>query len=334
MPYNRYITSEKRTEIINAIRMKLDTESIMKIFNVSRNSISRIKNGHHNIRNGKSSSYDKRILQGQVKKAILKLKKLKIRITARDILQNIHEELSLRTLQKFLRSSDIFQLRNIPKKIVLNDYQKSTRVTAIKSWLKSNIDFNKVIYSDECRFSLDGPDYFLSWQLHNDENSMFRSLRAFGGGSQMIFGYINVHGLLSIKFIDGTIDSEKYLSILNDEVIPDICQNFGDDFIWQQDNARPHTAKKITNYFINNNVKVLPWPPHSPDLSIIENVWKVLKDAVYNGPDIKNKEELNLRITQSVEKINSNPEAIKSLYDGIVERYLKVLKRDGSNKKQ
>ncbi|GFU22642.1 uncharacterized protein TNCV_1305101 [Trichonephila clavipes] len=38
--------------------------------------------------------------------------------------------------------------------------------------------------------------------------------------------------------------------------------------IYQQDNARPHTARLSQNVF-----KFLPWPARSPDLSPIEHVW-------------------------------------------------------------
>ena len=80
-------------------------------------------------------------------------------------------------------------------------------------------------------------------------------------------------------------------------------------------------------------MKVLPWPPYSPDLSIIENVWKTLKDFFYDGPDISNKAELVKRIHENVNKINADSDIIKSLYKKIVSRYLDVLKRDGSNRK-
>ena len=41
----------------------------------------------------------------------------------------------------------------------------------------------------------------------------------------------------------------------------------------QQDNARPHVALVVTNFLIQNNVNVLPWPAISPDLSPIEHIW-------------------------------------------------------------
>ncbi|GFT60200.1 DDE_3 domain-containing protein [Trichonephila clavipes] len=44
--------------------------------------------------------------------------------------------------------------------------------------------------------------------------------------------------------------------------------------IYQQDNARPHTARLSQQCL--QGYDVLPWPTRSPDLSPIENVWDAL----------------------------------------------------------
>ncbi|GFX08627.1 uncharacterized protein TNCV_4171261 [Trichonephila clavipes] len=44
--------------------------------------------------------------------------------------------------------------------------------------------------------------------------------------------------------------------------------------IYQQDNARPHTARLSQQCL--QGYDVLPWPARSPDLSLIDHVWDAL----------------------------------------------------------
>jgi transposase len=37
--------------------------------------------------------------------------------------------------------------------------------------------------------------------------------------------------------------------------------------LFQQGNARPHTARVTMDYLEQNNINVLPWPSKSPDLN-------------------------------------------------------------------
>jgi hypothetical protein len=52
---------------------------------------------------------------------------------------------------------------------------------------------------------------------------------------------------------------------------------------FQQDNARPHSARLTTAFLRQQGINTLPWPAFSSDLSPIEHLWDQLGRAVRQG---------------------------------------------------
>jgi transposase len=50
--------------------------------------------------------------------------------------------------------------------------------------------------------------------------------------------------------------------------------------LFQQDNARPHTARVAVDYIEQNNINVLTWHSKSLDLNPIEHLWDELDKRV------------------------------------------------------
>ena len=72
---------------------------------------------------------------------------------------------------------------------------------------------------------------------------------------------------------EGTIDLEAYVGVLERHMLPSTQRLFpGTSCLFQQDNARPHSAGVTTAWLRRHRVHVLDWPACSPDLSPIENV--------------------------------------------------------------
>lgn len=120
------------------------------------------------------------------------------------------------------------------------------------------------------------------------------------------------------------MDANKYIQILNDNLIP-IMKN-KDGFIFQHDNDPKHKAAKTKQFLKNNNITVLEWPSCSPDLNPIENVWKILKERVYKCKS-KNNDEFIKNITN--EWNNIDKKILRSLINSMPNRIHKVIENNG-----
>ena len=144
-----------------------------------------------------------------------------------------------------------------------------------------------------------------------------------------VLGCIRYEGVGTLVSIVGNINSQKYIQVLDTNLWPVIAKvPEGRDYIFQEDNAPVHTARETTQWKTTNNIPTMNWPPQSPDMNIIENVWRTLKLQLQKRVmDIKTQQQL----LDSVQEIwqSLTPVYIKSLYDSLPKRMIAVLRANG-----
>ena len=79
--------------------------------------------------------------------------------------------------------------------------------------------------------------------------------------------------------------SDVYIRILAEKLIPWLKRNFPDgNYLFQQDGAPCHTAKKTQDWLSENVKKFIPkdvWPPSSPDLNPLDyGIWGQLSAKI------------------------------------------------------
>lgn len=103
--------------------------------------------------------------------------------------------------------------------------------------------------------------------------------------------------------------------------------------IVQQDNDPTHARVARQKVAANNesrggvDVQVLKWPPHSPDLSPVENVWGIVQRQV----DAMGCTSFSQYEQAVVEKLHSFPrETLEKMYNGMKKRMSLVIKAKGA----
>ncbi|CZT11978.1 uncharacterized protein RAG0_15978 [Rhynchosporium agropyri] len=129
----------------------------------------------------------------------------------------------------------------------------------------------------------------------------------------------------------GGVTARVYQTVLDQYLLPIL--GFGSMFM--QDNAPIYTVYIIRDWFATRGIDVMNWPPYSPDLNPIENLWALLKAEIYilypelvGAPNTVETLDLLIRCTiDTWERLGDV--SLNRLIDTMVHRVEAVIKAEG-----
>lgn len=247
--------------------------------------------------------------------------------TSREILNDLQVNVSLRTIQRNIRSMH-FEYRNIPCKFILSAENKKKRVEMAKQYIINGTVWKDVVFSDEKKFCLEGCDSYYSWIRSGQ--SAIRIKKVLKSPGIMVWAMLLPNGLLSYRIMNGKQNSESYIQIIRESALPILKLNYSHKMTFQQDNAPIHSSKTSKKFFNDLGIELLPWAPYSPDINLIENVWSILADDIYSNGRIKNLKELEIKLKNSIEQFNTTKhQVVLNLYNSMPERLISIIQKRG-----
>ena len=190
-------------------------------------------------------------------------------------------------------------------------------------------DWSRVIFSDECRIELHPQtrEYVRRRVGTNKFNEKYINQTRKFSASLMLWGAIRSDGRRVLLRCNKNVDQWYYQSLLN-QGLPSI---YTTRYFFQHDGASSHTARTTTEYLTEKTIRVLPeWPSQSPDISIIENLWNILKVNVKK----RNAQTIEQLWSFCEEEWNAIPnDVISRLFESLPHRILSIISAKGGNSK-
>jgi hypothetical protein len=212
------------------------------------------------------------------------------RLTPRVLKKELELEVSTRTIDRTLQEAGLFG-RVALKKRKFDDEEKKKRLSfaeGYKHWTEK--EWERVLFADEAIIQGEGGakggrqwvrravgtvEALKSENVHHHiahpvQVNIWACFAASG------LGYCHIY--------NETLDAKRFTRILDDNLIPSSDLLFTESprlqWYFLQDNAPTHTARITRKWLHDHGITLIDFPPYSPDLNPIENLWQNIEKRV------------------------------------------------------
>ncbi|UYV68866.1 hypothetical protein LAZ67_6001345, partial [Cordylochernes scorpioides] len=262
-----------------------------------------------------------RVTSARVDRRILRQAVAAPQATCTAILQHVQDTLdhsiSTRTISRRLVANGLHSCRPL-RKLPLTPPNRRQRLEWCRARSTWMTEWHRVVFSDESRFCLSSDSRRVRVWRRRGERSNPAAIVERPTVRQrgiMVWGAIAYDSRSPLLGIQGTMTAQRYVDDVLRPVTLPYLQGVP-NALYQQDNARPHTAR-ISQQALQD-VQMLPWPPYSPDLSPIEHVWDIIGRRLHALPQPRSEDELWQMVEREWRAIPQD--AIRTLIDSLPRR--------------
>lgn len=328
------ITVYERSEVLKALTEPNATiDSVAKRFHICRRTVQRIKKQGVAVRSGRIGKCGRKRLTTPA--ADRKLIRSAAQHPRRTLDQHVESArscgigISRMTLSRRLKERGFAYVKPCKKPQLTFAMRKKRLEWARQHAHWSVEDWRKVCFSDESTFECHHESKRVV--LHQPGTPQPTTPSVKFPTKVMVWSMMSSYGTGRLHVVEGTMNAVKYIEVMKNRMIPQAREWFGaDEWVYMQDGAPCHTAKRTIEFLSNENVTVLKWPGNSPDLNPIETLWAIVKERLKKHT-LKTKQEVISELIKVWIKDVSVAVTCQRLIDTMPDRVQAVIKAKGGH---